>query len=132
MNEVAAASPTAITHADVDTMPPLARPTSHATRPARPARGRPARARRAPGRPHDRTSARAADAAAKPPRPKPGGLDPVDAGDDAGHHDEHPTAAGTVRRDRMTSTVVLRQGRAGATAMRNRRHRPTGMKNRLK
>ena len=43
-----------------------------------------------------------------------------------------PTAAGTARRPRITSTVVFRHGRAGATAMRNKRARPTGMKNRLK
>ena len=43
-----------------------------------------------------------------------------------------PSAAGTARRPRITATLVLRQGRAGATAIRKSRARPTGMKNRLK
>jgi hypothetical protein len=43
-----------------------------------------------------------------------------------------PQAAGTASRPRMTSTVVFRQGSAGATAIRNKRPKPMGMNMRLK
>jgi hypothetical protein len=43
-----------------------------------------------------------------------------------------PSDAGTASRPRITSTVVLRHGRAGATAIRNNSPSPTGMNIRLK
>ena len=133
---MAAASPTAMTTTPMcTTMPPLARPTN----PRHPARA--ARAGEAP--PAARPPVGAAHRQDQGPAGRGGGEGAEPEGQqrfDARARRPStqttttttPKAAGTASRPRMTSTVVLRQGRAGATAIRKSRARPTGTKNRLK
>ncbi len=109
-------------------MPPLARPT-RPRQPASAARagGAPARraVRQAPRT--DSTSARPAEAAANAPSPKASsGSIPVMPPITQQTTTATPMAAGTARRPRMTSADDLRHGRAGATAIRNSRPRPSG------